>query len=201
MKWFRNHTLRLLLGVIIVVWTLRFLSAGMDWDLLHAFWTIVRIDSMAIGGLSAIILLKYPSAKKYLVNSWTEILALISIAVFYFSGVNFNGYQDEFYSVFFSLVIVNAAANPKTLIRLEGIKPLRYLRQISYGLYMYHPITAMLSLLLFNAIRPSYMASLSSNLVFYGLVFVVSIAISVLSYELVEKRIMNWGRKKWLKQL
>lgn len=64
MKWFRNHTLRLLLGVIIVVWTLRFLSAGMDWDLLHAFWTIVRIDSMAIGGLSAIILLKYPSAKK-----------------------------------------------------------------------------------------------------------------------------------------
>ncbi|MDA9120611.1 acyltransferase [Flavobacteriales bacterium] len=201
MKWFKNHTLRLLVGVVLIVWSLRIACEVLNWDLLHAFWSLFRIDSMAIGGLPSIVLLNHPSVKKCLVNSWTEIVALLAIAGFYFCDVDFCGYADEFYSILFSIVIVNAAANPKTLIRLEGIKPLSYLGQVSYGIYMYHPITAMLSLLLFNAIRPSYMASLSSNLVFYGLVFVVSTTTAVISYELIEKRIMNWGRKKWLKQL
>lgn len=199
MKWFRSNTMRLLLGVLAVVWTIRAVSGVLDWNILHAFISIFKIDAMALGGISAIVILQYPKAKSYLVNRWTELGALGAVFGFYLTDTHFGILSDEIYAVLFSIIIVNAACNPKTVMRLERIKPLGYLGQVSYGIYMYHPITAMLSLLLFNAIKPSYMASLSSNLVFYGLVFVVSTAVAVLSYELVEKRIMNWGRKKWLK--
>jgi len=199
MKWFRNRTMQLLLAVIGSVWAMRYLFGVQEWNVLHTFISVFRIDSMAIGGLSAIVLLHYPKLKKYLVNRVTELAALAIIFGFYVSCTHFGEYSDEVYSMLFSLVIVNAAANPKTVIRLEQFRPLGYLGQVSYGIYMYHPITAMLSLLLFNAIRPSYMASLASNLAFYALVFMVSAAVAIASYELVEKPIMDWGRKKWLR--
>jgi peptidoglycan/LPS O-acetylase OafA/YrhL len=199
MKWFKKNTLGLLVGVITLVWGLRWLFGILDWNTLKVFFTVFSIDSMAIGGLSAIIILKYPRIKKILVNTWTELLALGAVVAFYGFDIHFGDLSDEIYSTLFSIIIVNAACNPKTVIRLEKIKPLGYLGQVSYGIYMYHPITSMLSLLLFNAIRPSYMASLFSNLAFYGLVLLVSSGIAILSYEVVEKRIMNWGRKKWLK--
>jgi peptidoglycan/LPS O-acetylase OafA/YrhL len=198
MKWFRKNTLGLLLGVIGIVWSLRWLFGMLEWNVLHVFLNIFRIDSMAIGGLSALVILQYPKAKKLFVNTWTELLALATVVGFYGFNIHFGDYSDEAYSILFSLIIVNAACNSKTIIRLEKIIPLGYLGQVSYGIYMYHPITSMLSLLLFQAIWPSYMASFTSNIVFYGLVFFVSSAISILSYELVEKRIMNWGRKRWL---
>ena len=199
MKWFRSNTMRLLFGVLVVVWGVRTVSGFLEWNIIHAFISIFKIDAMALGGISAVVILHYPTAKKYLVNRWIELAALATVLGFYLSNTHFGTVTDEAYAILFSLIVVNAAANPKTILRLEKIKPLGYLGQVSYGIYMYHPITAMLSLLLFQKIWPSYMASFSSNLVFYGLVLGVSSAISILSYELVEKRIMNWGRKKWLK--
>lgn len=201
MRFFKNNTTKLLFGVLVVVWSLRFVTEILEWNILHTFISVFSIDSMAIGGLSAIVLLNYPKVKQYLVNTYTEILALAAVIGFYVSNTHFGSFSDELYSILFSLIIVNAAANPKTIIRLEWIKPLGYLGQVSYGIYMYHPITAMLSLLLFEAITGSYMASLASNIAFYAIVFVVSCGISILSYELVEKQIMNWGRKKWLRKV
>lgn len=201
MRFFKNNTTKLLFGVLAVVWSMRYVTGLLEWNIFHTFISVFSIDSMAIGGLSAIVLLEYPTVKKYLVNTWIELAAIAAVFGFYVSNTHFGSISDELYSVLFSLIIVNAAANPKTIIKLEWLKPLGYLGQVSYGIYMYHPITAMLSLLLFNAITGSYMASLASNLAFYALVFVVSCGVSIASYELVEKRIMNWGRKKWLKKI
>ncbi|MFM1876175.1 MAG: hypothetical protein RL266_1912 [Bacteroidota bacterium] len=199
MKWFRTASMKLLLGVLMVVWTTRYVSGALDWPLLHGFISVFKIDAMTVGGISAIIIIEFPVIKKFLVNRITEVLSLLIVAAFYFTDSHFGPISDEVYAVLFSIIIVNVACNPRTFIRLEKWKPLNYLGQVSYGIYMYHPITSMLSLLLFNAIRPSYMASLASNVVFYTLVFAISCGTAIISYELVEKRIMNWGRKRWLK--
>lgn len=198
MKWQRKQPMLLLLGVVIFVWTVRFVSNELGLTLLNGFISVFKIDAMALGGVSAIIIMDHPRIKAYLVNIWCERIALILISAFYFSNTHFGAATDEVYAMLFSLIIVNAAVNPRTLVRLEWCKPLGYLGQVSYGLYMYHPITSMSALLLFQLIRPSYMASLSSNLAFYALAFGLTILIAVLSYELFEKRIMRWGRARWL---
>lgn len=199
MKKFKTSLPALLFAVIASVWGLRILCEMFEWRLLGAFISMFRIDSMAIGGLSAIILTEQRFLERFVVNRWVEIVAISAVMIFYLSGIHFGPVSDEVYSILFSLIIVNAAANPNTIVRLERFKFMGYLGQVSYGIYMYHPIVAMLALLLFNLIHPSYMASFTSNLVFYGLVFGMSVATAVASYELVEKRIINFGRSKWLK--
>lgn len=198
MSWFRLKTTLLLFSILMLVWSLRFSSSMLDWNVISIFISVFKIDAMALGGLSAIMLLNHQWLKKYLVNSWVEIISITIVLVAYLSNTHFGAISDEVYSVLFSLIIVNAATNPTTIIRIERFKVLGYLGQVSYGIYMYHPITAMLSLLLFNFIHPSYMSSLTSNMAFYSLAFGITCFTAIVSFELVEKRIMNFGRRKWL---
>ncbi len=186
MKSFKTSMTALLLTVIGSVWVFRVMTEIFDWRALGAFISMFRIDSMAIGGVSAIILTDHVWLKKYVLNRWIELSAILIVVVFYFSNVHFGIISDEVYSILFSLIIINAAAFPQTAIKLERFRLIGYLGQVSYGIYMYHPIVAMLALLIFNYIHPSYMASLTSNLVFYGLVFGMSIATATAYYELVE---------------
>lgn len=198
MKWFKSQILRLLISVLIVIWSVRLFSGILDLQILQAFMNIFKIDAMAMGGIAAIVVLEYPKYRAYLVNRWTELIAMTIAGMFYFTQTHFGIISDEVYSLLFAIIIVNAATNPKTILRLESIKPLGYLGKVSYGIYMYHPITGMLAIILFRSFHNSYLASLTSNLVFYGVVFFIASSVAIISYEFFEKPIMNAGRKKWL---
>tara|TARA_B110000902_G_scaffold251701_1_gene312280 strand:- start:216 stop:572 length:357 start_codon:yes stop_codon:yes gene_type:complete len=94
-------------------------------------------------------------------------------------GVNIPYIHYEFYSVFFGLIIINFAVNDKMKISLEN-NILNYLGNISYGLYMYHPIGIVLAL----SIGLSF--DIQTNWFIYPLSFIFTILIAGLSYKYFE---------------
>lgn len=104
-----------------------------------------RIGCMAIGGAGAWLLFRRHRVLSVLfrrdVQAALYALLLLAIA-FSFKPTGFN---YEFYALFFCFAILNLAGNPHSLLKLDN--PLtRFMGDISYGLYMYHPLALTLLL-------------------------------------------------------
>ena len=84
------------------------------------------------------------------------------------------------------VLILNLAANPRTLINLE-YKPLNYLGKISYGLYMYHNFVLTLVLKLFMLSGVVNVSSIGGGIIYHIVSLGLTIALSALSYEYFEK--------------
>ena len=94
----------------------------------------------------------------------------------------------EFYSVLFGIIILNFASNDKIKISLEN-RLFNYLGNISYGLYMYHPIGIVL------AIAISISIGLTTNWLIYPLSFTLTIIIAGLSYKYFESFFLKFKDK------
>lgn len=157
------------------------------------FMKYFRIDCMAIGGIVSWL---YFSEKNTLLNIFYSKLfqwvlyVVLTFSVFFGFKFFWLGLNDVYYSLLFSMVILNVATNPKSILSLEGVV-FNFLGKISYGLYMFHPICIVLviSLLrLFNNFNQNF-------IVFNGLVYLLSIGITIfiswLSYRFVEAKFLN----------
>ena len=85
----------------------------------------------------------------------------------------------EFYSVLFGIIIINLAANKKSLMNIEN-KALHYLGKISYGIYMFHPIAIILVL------KNLYKFNVSNIYVQVLLSVLVTVIISSISHKYFE---------------
>ena len=94
-------------------------------------------------------------------------------------GVHIPYFHFEFYSVFFGLIILNFSVNDKIKISLEN-RTLNYLGNISYGLYMYHPIGIIL------AISISLSFGYNTNWILYPLSLILTIIMAAVSYKYFE---------------
>ena len=88
-------------------------------------------------------------------------------------------FHFEFYALLFGIIILNFASNKKIKISLEN-KVLNFLGNISYGLYMYHPIGIVLAIVI------SLSIDLSTNWFIYPISFLTTIAMAWLSYKYFE---------------
>lgn len=144
----------------------------------------IPIHHMATGAFFA-YLACYPSRVAEILNRFlfyrtTQVLAFAALAGVMVFKIYLPFVQEEFYCLVFGLIIYNAALNPKNIFLLNN-RPLSYLGKISYGLYMYHPIMIMVSILLASALGMS-----ASRVLIYGLSLTLSIGLSALSYEYFE---------------
>lgn len=103
------------------------------------------IDCMAIGGMFAIFLFEKNRILKIIYSKYIQIFTLFVLTVFIIKGITVPYVNYEFYALLFGILIVNLAANKKSILNLEN-NVLHYLGKISYGLYMYHPIAIMITL-------------------------------------------------------
>lgn len=103
-------------------------------------------------------------------------------------GVYIPYIQYEFYSVLFGIIILNFATNEKIQISLEN-RVLNYLGNISYGLYMYHPIGIVLALAITISIN------FITNWLLYPLSFALTIIIAGLSYKYFETFFLKFKTK------
>ena len=100
---------------------------------------MLKIESMAIGGMGAWMVFE----KKYfqkLLNNFVLVGAIICVLVMiYFTPAKVQDAAFLVYSVLFLLIILNVSLNPRSILKLEN-KVFVFLGNISYGLYMYHLI-------------------------------------------------------------
>ena len=100
------------------------------------------LGCIAVGCVFSVLYYKRESlTRNFLYRKYTQILVLlilIACTLISFYVVHNEEYFDyRIYCFLFSIVVVNAAQNPKTIYRLEH-PVLNFLGKISYGIYMYH---------------------------------------------------------------
>ena len=98
-----------------------------------------RIGCMAIGGVGAWLLFSRNRVLSKLFQREVQ-LAVYGILLLCISfSIRVPGFNYEFYALFFCFMLLNLAGNPASLVKLDN-PVTRFMGDISYGLYMYHPL-------------------------------------------------------------
>ncbi|MGN6567179.1 MAG: acyltransferase family protein [Flavipsychrobacter sp.] len=186
-----RNILKMMLLIIVVYLGLKFTLQFMHQAKAFRIVSVTRIDSMAIGGVAAYLLLKNNKLLKIAyhplvqIACWaTMIYSLIFGAIHVFSILD-----SELYSILFAIFILNVSSNPKTIISTEN-KTLNFLGKISYGLFAYHMSVIFLLSYLFkhhNLYIPDRLFIIS----IYIITLAITIVIAYCSYEFFEKRFLK----------
>ena len=145
-----------------------------------------RLSCMAIGGIGA----------SFIVTDRRDILSILfrkdiqwAVYILTFSLIILNVHipfiEHEFFSVLFCFVIMNLAANPKSIVRLD-FKWMNYLGKISYGMYLYGAILRIFCLSLTEKIYGHDLSGVPMNLMFYLMTISFTIIISIVSFHFFE---------------
>jgi peptidoglycan/LPS O-acetylase OafA/YrhL len=185
LKYFKKH--RIILMLFIIFSYLAFgsiLSTHYSDDLpfrdiIRLFWPRFNIDCMAIGGIYAILLFQKNRFLKLIQNNTIFYLTLILVIFLMIKGIYIQYFHYESYAVLFGIIILNFASNDRIKISLEN-RLLNYLGNISYGLYMYHPIGIVLAIAISTSI------GFTTNWLIYPLSFILTIILAGLSYKYFE---------------
>ena len=157
----------------------------------YRYLAMLRIGCMAIGGIGAYYLYKLDMRILRLIySSITQIVTLVVVIAMMFLGVEIPYITHEFYSVLFLIIILNLAANPKSLINLEN-KILDYLGKISYSIYMWHNVAIIIGFHIARVYNPQ-LDDFFSNSIYYSVTFVFTLILSTASYELYEKQFLKF---------
>jgi peptidoglycan/LPS O-acetylase OafA/YrhL len=159
---------------------------------IEQFLFVTRFEVFAIGGIAAFFFLEQKQKILGLIyRRDAQILNLVMLVACFPLTMHFQ-FVHFFLAVNFSVLILNTVNNPKALFVLD-FKITNYLGKISYGIYIYQmPMRA----LFMNLLKPYYTEqnSLVWNIEYYGATILATILVASLSYEFVEKRIMQMGR-------
>lgn len=165
-----------------------FIKTHLYWNnalnILMLFWINFKIDCMAIGGIFALILFRKYAILTLLYNKAIQALSLITLLILIVSGREIPYLNNDLYAVFFGILILNLAANKKTIVSLEN-KLFNFFGKISYGLYMFHAIGIVISLKLLISFHCEYIP------VQYLLSFIITVLFASASYYLFEKRFIS----------
>jgi peptidoglycan/LPS O-acetylase OafA/YrhL len=157
----------------------------------YKFFSLLRISCMAIGGIGAYFLYNFNmTILRPLFLPWTQIVTLVAVLLLMLFGVEIPFANHEFYSLFFIILILNLAANPKSLFNLE-YKWLDYLGKISYSIYMWHGMAIMFGLHAARYFNPN-LNDWWSNTVYYIVTFVLTLMMSAASYEWFEMQFLRF---------
>lgn len=145
-----------------------------------------RLDCMAIGAIGACLVLDTRLYATYvsriIFNPFVQLLSWAVLIIGFTVLIKpFSIFTNDFYSLFFIILIINVSQNKNTLISLE-IKALNFLGRISYGIYMYH-VSVMMILQKFIYKPP--------NTIFYYflylfIVIALTVAVAYLSNKYIE---------------
>ncbi|ARK09946.1 acyltransferase [Fibrella sp. ES10-3-2-2] len=164
--------------------------------LLAFFLAQFRIGCMAIGGVGAWLLFSRQRVLDYVFRRDVQIAVYSVLTVCIAFSIRPLGFNYEFYALFFCFMLLNLAGNPASLVKLDS--PLtRFMGDISYGLYMYHPLLITLcmnSLLLLWPGSPVFGDTASPvfmTLLYVGS-FVMTTLVAWLSYTYFEKPFLSF---------
>ncbi len=164
-------------------------SLAAEFSVLNSFLAYFRIDAMAMGGIMAYFLFKKKIRFLTILYSWeVQLIILSSIIILIAFNLEFGNWTQLVYAMFFSLLILNLASNPKSIVNLEH-PILSYLGKISYGLYVYNPLAIILSIHISLFIFKG--ESIGFNIVLFACSVILTIAISALSYRFFEAKFLN----------
>lgn len=151
--------------------------------ILKAFFSTFNVDLMAIGGIIAIVYRNYKEIVKKIVTNRIVVLLIVMLVI-----------SQLFYKTF--LTTISLSFGMLILVFIENnikIKWFSGLGKWSYGIYMYHPMVMYFSFSIVNKLNVK--SVIGSNLLYYSLVFGLTIVISYFSYRYIELFFLKFKHK------
>jgi peptidoglycan/LPS O-acetylase OafA/YrhL len=163
-----KHLLKIIIIILIVKFLLPFILLfyssnstinSINFTLALGF----RLECMAFGGLGAYLYFYKPRLLFYLYTPFIQLGVLFLTLWIIIVDVPFSPIANYGISALFTILILNLATNPRSLISFDS-PIINHLGKVSYGIYMYH--FPLLYLLMFIAYRlqiantPAYVAGL-----------------------------------------
>ena len=155
---------------------------------LSLFFKFFRIDCMAFGSLGALLAFRNSTLLRYLYSPIVSFLLFTFVIGLFLMPIKFMLFDNLIQSLLYTLLIVNIACNPNCFYSIENSFVNR-LGDISYGMYMYHPVIC------FTIIK--FFGRNLNNIGLYGLIFIFTILIAYASYFLYEKKFVDLKVKKF----
>ena len=155
---------------------------------LKKFLAMSKLECMALGGLGAYVL--FSNKEKILRIVYRPISQITSVVILpiliYFTPTAFEDILHLLFSISFLVIILNVASNEKSLLRFEN-STLQYLGRISYGFYMFHVMCIVFTIhFLDKYIGLDNDISTLQHMLLYGISFLLTVAVSSLSYHIFE---------------
>lgn len=153
------------------------------------FLAMSKLECMALGGLGAYILFnKRKEVLRIIFKPVSQIMAVTVIPILiYFIPTAFEDILHLLFSISFLVIILNVAGNEKVLLRFEN-SILQYLGRISYGFYMFHVMCIVFTIhILDKYIGLDNDITTPQHILLYGISFLLTVAVSSLSYHIFEK--------------
>ena len=175
----------LILIKVILLFLLRNDPQNPNLLILKKFIAMMKIESMAIGGIGAWMVFKKKYFQKLLSNYFLIGAILCVLFLIYFMPQKLQDASFLVYSVLFLIIVMNVSLNTNSVIKIEN-KAFVFLGNISYGLYMYHLIVVAAFIGFLKYIGFQVDNSVTSQLVVYIGVISLTIFISWLSYRYLE---------------
>lgn len=212
-KFFYRNIVTIFFGIIIIkpaalfIWDLWMNDSSVSSEAFYTFARGLKFESMAIGGVGAYIVHKYPEKLSFIFNNKSQsimivLLSLIfcfnitlssgSFGYLYLSFVN-NPLSTIFTSSLFICLILNVSLNDRSWIKTEH-PVLNFLGDISYGIYMYH---LSIEMFLLHAMRPflHQLDMLTATFLIYTLFVSLVILSSYISYRFFERYFLKLKQK------
>jgi peptidoglycan/LPS O-acetylase OafA/YrhL len=105
----------------------------------------------------------------------------------YFTPTAFEDILHLLFSISFLVIILNVASNEKSILKFEN-RIFQYLGRISYGFYMFHVMCIVFTIhFLDKYIGLDNDISKPQHILLYGISFLLTVALSSLSYHIFEK--------------
>lgn len=153
------------------------------------FLAMSKLECMALGGLGAYVLFnKKEEVLRIIFKPVSQIMAVVVIPILiYFIPTAFEDVLHLLFSISFLVIILNVAGNEKVLLRFEN-SILQYLGRISYGFYMFHVMCIVFTIhILDKYIGLDNDITTPQHILLYGVSFLLTVAVSSLSYHIFEK--------------
>jgi peptidoglycan/LPS O-acetylase OafA/YrhL len=156
---------------------------------LKKFLAMSKLECMALGGLGAYVLFnKKEEILRIVYKPISQVTSVIMIPLLiYFTPTALEDILHLLFSISFLVIILNVASNEKSLLRFES-PILQYLGRISYGFYMFHVMCIVFTIhFLDKYIGLGKDINTPQHLLLYGMSFLLTVAVSSLSYHVFEK--------------
>lgn len=173
-------------GILLIVYPL-FPSEKLL--VLKKFLAMSKLECMALGGLGAYLYFeKKEKILRFVYKPISQIVAIVIIPLLiFFIPFFLEDLLHLLFSLCFLIIILNVAGNKNSFLRIEN-RVLTYLGRISFGFYMFHVMCIVFTIhMLEQTCGLSQDITTAQHLLLYGISFLLTVAVSSLSYFALEK--------------
>lgn len=187
-----------LLIIMILIFTFFYITRSLTvlympenglWKYLNEFIKSLRITCMILGAIGAYFTYFQLNSKyvQFTFHKGFQVFLYVTLILMLAFGVYLPGINQEVYALIFTLILMNLAKNPNSILSLEN-SIFNYLGKISYGMYMYHTIAVVIGVKISHSFG-------NSNFVSYPISYILTIIMAGLSYQYFEKPFLKIKEK------